>query len=93
MVAQGQVQCFRLSQLVELRAGCVGVDVADLLRLEPRFGQCATNSEGCRLARGERRREVVGIRRGAVAGNLGEDPGATPLGGLGLLEDQDAGRL
>ena len=46
VVAQGQMESFRLCELVELGARGMGVDVANLLRLEPRAGQCAANRQG-----------------------------------------------
>ena len=39
------------------------------------------------------RDDVVGVRAGAVAGELGEDAGAAALGVLQRFEDEDAGAL
>ena len=81
---QRQVQRLGLRQLVELRAGRVRVHVADRLGLQLRIGQGGADRLRRSFARGQRRSEVVGVRRGAIAGDLRDDGGPAALGRLDL---------
>ena len=76
VVAEDLLDRLRLGQVAERRGRPVGVDVADLLRLDPGAGRAPRASSP--MTPTDRRvglREVVGVVRRAVADHLGVDRG------------------
>ena len=83
----------RLGGVVGRRRGAVGVDVVDVVRRQAGVVERQADGALGAFAVDAGRDDVVGVRAGAVAGELGEDAGAAALGVLQRLEDEDAGAL
>ena len=64
----------RLDQVVLLRAGAVGVDVADFVGRQPRVAQRDGDQVGQGLALGVEPGDVMGLGQHLAAGQLGIDP-------------------
>src|SRR5262249_47410797 len=83
----------QLDLVAQRRRGSMRVDVVDILGVAAgpleRGAHGALRSAPVRCRRGD----VIGIAREAIADDLGIDLGATPLGVLELLQDDDARTL
>ena len=81
----------RLGHVAELGAGAVGVDVVDVVGIEPGVLEGQLHGHGRAGAFGMRGGDVVGVGRAAGAEQLGVDRRAALAGVLELFEDEDAG--
>ena len=93
MIAEDRLDRLCLGKISQRRRGSVRVDVADPLRLDPGAQQRGAHHVRDTDRLGLGLRHVVRVVRRAVAEHLGVDAGAAGLGGLEILEEEDARAL